>query len=253
MPIAITRAVPASLARCELTHLARTPIDVTRAARQHAEYEAALEAMGCTLRRLPAADELPDSVFVEDVALVLDEMAVVMRPGAESRRNERASLAPVLSEYRTLDAIAAPGTMDGGDVLRIGKTLYVGLSTRTNEDGAHQLARIVEPFGYAVKTMATRGALHLKSAATAIDDDCVLCNPDWVDSTLFGGVETMAIDPAEPQAANVLRVGGGILSAAAHERTVARLRSRGYRVVAVDVSELAKAEAGVTCCSVIVS
>ncbi len=148
MPIAITRPVPQSLARCELTHLARTPIDVARAATQHAAYEAALASMGCELRRLPPADELPDSVFVEDVAIALDEIAIVMRPGAPSRREERASVAAVLSEYRALHAIAAPGTMDGGDVLRMGRTLYVGLSTRTNEDGAHQLARIVEPFGY---------------------------------------------------------------------------------------------------------
>jgi dimethylargininase len=238
MPIAITRPVPQSLARCELTHLARTPIDVARAAGQHALYETALAAMGCTLRHLPAADELPDSVFVEDIALVLDEMAIVMRPGAASRRDERPSVAAVLSEYRTLHAIAAPGTMDGGDVLRVGKTLYVGLSRRTNEDGVHQLARIVEPFGYGVTTVETRACLHLKSAATAIDDDRVLCNPEWIDASVFRGVETIAVDASEAHAANVLRVGN--------------LRSRGYRVHAVDVSELAKAEAGVTCCSVIV-
>ncbi|HEY7500871.1 MAG TPA: arginine deiminase family protein [Vicinamibacterales bacterium] len=252
MPIAITRPVPQSLARCELTHLVRAPIDVTRAADQHAQYETALGLMGCTVRHLPRADDLPDSVFVEDVALVLDEIAIVMRPGAESRRDERASVAAVLSEYRTLHAIAAPGTMDGGDVLRIGKTLYVGLSTRTNEDGAHQLARIVEPFGYAVVPVETRACLHLKSAATAIDDDRVLCNPEWIDETVFRRIETVAVDPGEPNAANVLRVGGQLLSAAAHVRTIARLRARGYRVHAVDVSELAKAEAGVTCCSVIV-
>jgi dimethylargininase len=158
----------------------------------------------------------------------------------------------VLSEYRTLHAIAAPGTMDGGDVLRVGKTLYVGLSRRTNEDGVHQLARIVEPFGYGVTTVETRACLHLKSAATAIDDDRVLCNPEWIDASVFRGVETIAVDASEAHAANVLRVGNELLSAAAHARTIASLRSRGYRVHAVDVSELAKAEAGVTCCSVIV-
>ncbi len=251
MPIAITRPVPQSLARCELTHLARTPIDVARAATQHAAYEAALAAMGCELRRLPAADELPDSVFVEDVAIALDEIAIVMRPGAPSRRDERASVAAVLSEYRALHAIAAPGTMDGGDVLRMGRTLYVGLSTRTNEDGAHQLARIVEPFGYTVRVVQTHGCLHLKSAATALDDEQVLCNPEWIDTQAFAGLETVAIDPGEPNAANVVRVGSQLLSAAAHERTISHLRGRGYRVCAVDVSELAKAEAGVTCCSVI--
>jgi dimethylargininase len=253
MPIAITRAVPQSLARCELTHLARTPIDVARAAAQHAQYESALGEMGCRLRRLPPADDLPDSVFVEDVAIVLDEIAIVMRPGAESRRDERASMAAVLSEYRPLHAIAAPGTMDGGDVLRIGRTLYVGLSSRTNEDGAYQLERIVGPLGYAVRLVQTRGGcLHLKSAVTALDDEHLLCNPDWIDAHPFDGFEMVAIDPAEPYAGNVVRIGGQILSASAHARTIAALRGRGYRVSAVDVSELAKAEAGVTCCSVIV-
>lgn len=252
MPIAITRAVPQSLARCELTHLARTPIDVTRAAGQHAHYEAALRAMGCTVRHLPTADDLPDSVFVEDVAIVLDEIAVIMRPGAESRRDERASVAAVLSEYRALHAIAAPGTMDGGDVLRIGREVYVGLSTRTSEDGARQLARIVEPLGYSVRTVETQGCLHLKSAATALDDGHVLCNPSWIDPQTFHGVGVVDIDPGEPHAANVLRLGNQLLAADAHQRTHARLRARGHRVCVVDVSELAKAEAGVTCCSVIV-
>jgi len=178
MRIAVTRPVPESLARCELTHLSRAPIDVEVAAAQHRQYEEALRALGCSLRRVPAAHDLPDSLFVEDVAIVLDEIAIVTRPGAASRRPERASVAAVLSEYRPLRSIAAPGTLDGGDVLRLGRTLYVGLSTRTNEDGAQQLARHVEPFGYGVECVQTAGCLHLKSAATAVDSGRVLCNPE---------------------------------------------------------------------------
>jgi dimethylargininase len=252
MPIALIRAVPESLAHCELTHLARTPIDVTRAAEQHQRYEDTLRSLGCTVRHLPATHELPDSVFVEDVAVVLDELAIITRPGAESRRPERESIAAVLSEYRPLHAIQAPGTLDGGDVLRIGRTLFVGLSTRTDEDGARQLARLTAPFGYTVHCVQTTACLHLKSAATAIGGSRLLCNPEWIDTRVFGDRETLAIDPDEPHAANVLRIGDTILCAAAHERTAVALQSSGYRVVTVDVSELAKAEAGVTCCSVII-
>ncbi len=253
MLIALTRAVPESLACCELTHLARTPIVVSRAAEQHRQYEDTLRTLGCTVRQLPATDDLPDSVFVEDVAVVLDELAIITRPGAASRRPERESMAAVLSEYRPLHAIQAPGTVDGGDVLRVGRTLFVGLSTRTNEDGARQLARYVAPFGYRVQCVQTAACLHLKSAVTAIDGDRLLCNPEWIDTRVFGNLDRLAVDPDEPHAGNVLWLGDAIVCAAAHERTARTLQANGYRVVAVDVSELAKAEAGVTCCSVIVS
>jgi dimethylargininase len=252
MPIAITRPVPASLAQCELTHVDRMPIDVERASAQHRAYEAALIALGCTVRHLPAADDLPDSVFVEDVAIVLDEVAVLTRPGAVSRRAERESVAPVVSQYRDLLAITAPGTLDGGDVLRLGRTLYVGLSTRTNDDGARQLARLVGRFGYEVRSIQTSACLHLKSAATALAADRVLCNPAWLDAWVFEGVDLVTVAPGEPHAANVLRIGDALLCAAAHERTTEELRARGYAVTVVDVSELAKAEAGVTCCSLVI-
>jgi dimethylargininase len=252
MRVALTRPVPASLAECQLTHLDRVPIDVRRAAAQHHQYEAALRALGCTIRQLPAADDLPDSVFVEDVAIVLDEVAVITRPGAASRRGERDSVAPVLSEYRPLVSIAAPGTLDGGDVLRLGKTLYIGLSSRTNEDGARQLARHAERYGYVVRCVQTSACLHLKSAATALGAGRMLCNPDWVDTRVFDGAEIVHVAADEPHAANVLSIGGSLVCAAAHTRTIAGLRQRGYDVSAVDVSELAKAEAGVTCCSLMV-
>ncbi|HET7217074.1 MAG TPA: hypothetical protein VFJ02_03465 [Vicinamibacterales bacterium] len=252
MRTAITRAVPASLARCELTHLTRAPIDVARAAEEHRQYEDALRALGCTVRQAPAAPELPDSVFVEDVAIVLPELAVITRPGAASRRDECASVAPILSECRALQAIAAPGTLDGGDVLQLGNVLYVGLSSRTNEDGARQLARLVAPFGYSLECVQTSACLHLKSAVTELEPGRVLCNPSWIDTRVLRAVEIVAVHPDEPHAANVLRIGGALISAAAHERTVAELHRRGYDVCTIDVSELAKAEAGVTCCSLIV-
>jgi dimethylargininase len=250
--VALTRAVPDTLARCELTHLDRVPIEVTRAAAQHEAYEAALGAVGCAVRHVPPAHDLPDSVFVEDIAIVLDEIAVITHPGAPSRRPERDGVASALAEYRSLEWMTPPATLDGGDVLRVGKTLYVGLSTRTNDDGVRALERIVGPFGYAVKAIRTAACLHLKSAVTALDDHRLLCNPAWIDRSLFDGVEVMDVPPGEPHAANVLTVGDHIICAAAHERTIDLLREAGYRVCSIDVSELAKAEAGVTCCCLII-
>jgi dimethylargininase len=252
MMVALTRAVPESLARCELTHLDRVPIDVARAAAQHDLYEEALRTLGCTVRQVPAAHELPDSVFVEDIAIVLDEIAVITHPGASSRRPEREGVASVLAEYRAVQWMAPPATLDGGDVLRVGTTLYVGLSTRTNADGVCALERMVRPFGYSVKGIRTANCLHLKSAVTAIDDNRLLCNPQWIDTGLFEGLEAIDVFPGEPHAANILTVGDSIICAAAHKQTIDLLRRAGYRVCAVDVSELAKAEAGVTCCSLIV-
>jgi dimethylargininase len=202
---------------------------------------------------MPDAPELPDSVFVEDAAVVLDEVAIITRPGAESRRAETPSVAGALARYRPLHALTAPALMDGGDVLRLGRRLFVGISTRTNREGARQLAAIVQPFGYAVRCVSVHGYLHLKSAVTSLGDGRVLHNPAWVDAALLDGAEALAVDPDEPHAANVLHVGEALIVAAQHVRTRQVLARAGYRTHAVDVSELAKAEAGVTCGSLIVS
>ena len=252
VPIALTRSVPSSISRCELTHRERSPIDATRAAKQHWDYEQALESIGYRIQQIVDTPELPDSVFVEDTAIVLDEIAIITRPGAESRRLETLSVAIALDRYRPLAWLAAPALMDGGDVLRLGRRLFVGLSTRTNEEGARQLARFVQPFGYTVRCLRVRGCLHLKSAVTALDEHRVLHNPDWVEARGLDGVDACAIDPAEPDAANVLTLGSHVIVPAAHARTQALLSRWGFRPIPVDVSELAKAEAGVTCCSLII-
>lgn len=245
--IALTREVPSSIDRCELTHVDRQPIDVVVARAQHAAYEAALEAAGCTLVRLPQLDALPDSVFVEDAAVVVDELAVVTRPGAASRRAETDSVAAVLRAYRDVVAIEEPGTLDGGDVLQLGETILVGLSARTNAEGARQLAEFLEAYGYIVKTAEVHGALHLKSAATRIDRDRVLINPRWIDRALFD-CDVVEVDPGEPFAANALLVNDTLLCARAFPRTNARL---GRAVTELDAGELAKAEGGLTCCSIV--
>jgi dimethylargininase len=249
--IAITREVSPAIAACELTHLEREPIDLALAREQHRRYEEALAALGCEVRRLATDPALPDSVFVEDVAVVLDEMAIVTRPGAESRRPERPSVAAALAPYRPVVRIEAPGTMDGGDLLRSGRTLFVGRSGRTNDAGIEQLRAVAEPIGYTVTAVNVRGCLHLKSAVTEVGDDAVLIHREWVDADAFAGLDRIDVDPAEPHAANALRVGRTVVHPSAFPMTRKRLEDRGIVVETLDLSELAKAEGGVTCCSLI--
>jgi dimethylargininase len=251
--VAFTRPVSPSLARCELTHIAREPIDVARAAAQHAAYEECLRGLGCEVRSLPDLPEHPDAVFVEDTAVVLDEVAVVTRPGAPSRRGEVETVARALAAFRPLEPIVAPGTVDGGDVLVVDRTLFVGLSTRTNDEGAAQLARIVAPHGYSVRTVAVASCLHLKSAATAAGPGAVLLNPGWVDAGAFDGFERIEADPAEPLGANVVDAGAALVQAAAFPRTRERLQRRGFTVRTVELDELAKAEGAATCCSLLLA
>ena len=250
--IAITRPVPQSLTACELTHLQRAPIDIAIARRQHAEYERTLAEIGCEIVHVPAADELPDSVFVEDTAIVLDEIAVITRPGAASRRAETGEVATTLGSVRPLQFLSEPAALDGGDVLRLEHVLYVGLGTRTNEAGVRQLAAFVAPLGYDVRTVRVDDCLHLKSAVTEVAPGIVVINPEWVNRQMFPDHAIIEVDPSEPAAANVLRLGDTVVCPAAHPLTNARLASAA-RVREVDVSELAKAEGAVTCCSLIVS
>lgn len=251
MLIALIREVSPALDRCELTHLAREPIDPAGAAAEHHRYAWLLGELGCDVQWVAAEPALPDAVFVEDTAVVVDEVAVITRPGAPSRRPETESMTTALKRYRPVVTMDAPGTLDGGDVLRVGRTLYVGRSERTNAEGIAALARHLAPYGYAVRPVETHGCLHLKTAVTEIADGTLLCNPAWVDRRAFGDLMLVEVDPAEALAANALRIGAVVVHAAAWPRTRERLEQRGIRTVPIDVSELAKAEAGVTCCSVI--
>src|SRR4051812_39912386 len=196
MRLALTREISPSITRCELTHLERTPIDLKRARDEQGEYEEVLRDLGCTVERLPAGGDFPDSVFIEDTAIVLDEVAVLTRPGAESRRKEVNGVGDVLGKYRPCFSVDAPGTLDGGDVLRIGKQLYVGVGARTNAEGVAQLRRILAPLRYTVTAVQYRGCLHLKSAASFVGADLVLINPEWVDATVFGRLRAIAVDPS---------------------------------------------------------
>lgn len=251
MLTALTRLPGAALEDCELTHLVREPIDVALAAEQHRGYEQCLEALGYRVERLPELPMQPDAVFVEDTAVVLPELAVITRPGAASRRPETASVAAALERYRPLVSIESPGTLDGGDVLQLGKRLYVGQSGRTNAEGFWQLEEIVAPHGYEAVPVDVVHCLHLKTAATEAARGTVLINPRWIDSDVFAGLRVLEVDPAEPFAANVVRAAGGVMVSIRAPRTRARLEAAGLEVTAVDQSELAKAEGGLTCCSLL--
>ena len=251
MLIAVTRAVSPTLADCELTHRPRDPIDIADATAQHTYYEEALRSLGAAVVRAPPEPTLPDAVFVEDTALVLDEAAVLTRPGAPTRRPEVESIANVLSAYRPLVRIQEPGTLDGGDVLRLGRRLYVGLSSRTNRAGVTQLTGLLDSWGYEVIPVEINGCLHLKSAVTQVAEHVLLINARLVRPECFEPMEMIAVAPAEPDGANALQVGTTVIYPAHYPETGERLERAGLHVVSVPSTELAKAEGGVTCCSLV--
>lgn len=249
---AITRGVSPNFAACELGHLARSPIDLGRASAQHQAYEDTLGRLGWSLVSLPASATHPDCVFVEDTAVVLDELAIVTRPGAVSRRGEVEVVAAALAELLPVVYLESPATLDGGDVLRLGRDLYVGRSARSSASGLAALAAQVEALGYRVIPVELRDCLHLKTAITAVNDTLLVVNPQWLDLAPFANFELVEVDPSEPFAANVLRLGEVVLTAAAYPRTIDRLAARGVAFEAIEVDEIAKAEGGLTCCSVLI-
>lgn len=249
--IAITCPVSPAIDRCELTHLERIPIDLKRAIAQHQEYVETLQSLGLEVLSLPDQPDLPDAVFVEDIAVVLDECAILTRPGADSRRPETESIARALVPYRSLQPIHAPGTLDGGDVLVLGRRIWVGQSTRSNQSAIDQMQVFLEPYGYTVQAVPVSGCLHLKSAVTRLAEDTLLINPAWVDQAHFTGMKFIQVDPSEPYAANALLVGETLLYQPAYPKTRLRLDAAGLTVRLLDQSELAKAEGALTCCSII--
>jgi dimethylargininase len=230
----------------------RQAVDAALALRQHAGYERALEQLGLTVRSLPPDEATPDSVFTEDIAIVVGDKAIITRPATESRRAETESIEQTVREVVAVaGAIAAPATLEGGDVLSVDSMVYVGQSTRTNAQGAAQLTRILEPLGYSVTPVSVRGCLHLKTGCTYLGNGILIANPDWIDTLPFVGFEVLPVDVIEPFGANTLTVAGTVLVPASAPRTQARIAARGFTTVSVDISELEKVEAGLSCCSVI--
>ncbi|MBZ5633487.1 MAG: dimethylargininase [Acidobacteriia bacterium] len=248
---ALTREVSPTIANCELEFLDRQPIDLALAVEQHRQYQACLAELGVHVEVLPPAPDMPDGVFVEDPAIVLDEIAVITRMGALSRRGESETLARALAKYRELRHIVEPGTLEGGDVMRVGKTLYVGYSRRTNVAGIQQLATMLHPLGYFVVPVEVRDCLHLKTACCYIGNDTVLANRAWMDPDALCSLKILDVPSDESRGANALRLGDTVLMPAAFPRTRELLERSGFRVLTIDNSELLKAEAGVTCTSLI--
>ncbi len=251
MLTAITRAVSPAIVHCELSFIDRKPIDLAVAQEQHHAYETLLQKLGARLISLPAEPELPDSMFVEDPAIVLDELAVILPLGTETRRREAASLAQALAKFRKLEYVSLPGTLEGGDVLRIGRKIFVGLTQRSNAEGIRQLAAILAPHNYEVIVVPVTGCLHLKSAVTLLGRNTLLANRAWFDAAPLAGHEWIDVDPAELHAANALAFGGTIIFPASFPRTRARIEARGFHVTSLDISELQKAESGLTCSSLL--
>lgn len=238
--IAITRGVARTIQDAQLTYLERGRIDYAAAVSQHRQYVALLESLGCTVVELAADDAYPDCVFIEDTAIVLEEVAVIARPGAESRRGETRVVAEALQAYRPLAHIEAPATIDGGDVLVLDDKIYVGLSTRTTEEALAQLRLLTRR---EVIPVEVHGALHLKTAITRVSRDTLLVRRDWLDVSPFAGWNLL-----EAEEPNALLVGDVVIYPSAYPETARMLQSRGIDVRTVDASELAKAEGGVTCC-----
>lgn len=222
----------------------RPPIDIELARAQHAVYVDTLAELGLQVQELDPLDDAPDACFVGDLAVVLDEVGVMARPALASRRRELAALHSVLGRERQLLRIEEPATLEGGDVLVVDDTLYVGWSSRTNHAGLRALAHLVLPFGYRVKAVEVRGCLHLRSALSRVGPRTLLANPAWFHGGRIAGLEILAVDPSEPFAADALLVGETLLLAGGSVRTEAALRARGIEPLVLELSELRKADAG---------
>ena len=252
MTIAVTRKISPRFNECEITHIERTPIDLGVARAQHDTYVHLLSDLGCQVIELPEEPGLPDSVFVEDTAFILPEVAVITRPGADSRKPEIETIIPALAPYRPLLHVASPATVDGGDVLVAGRQIFVGQSTRSNREAVAQLNSLLDDYGYKVWGGEMKDCLHLKTAVTRVDDSTLLINKNWVDPSNFPGFDLIEVDASEPFAANCLPVRGRIIYPTTFPKTRKRLEENGFDVAPIDLSELAKAEGAVTCCSLIV-
>ena len=248
---AITRELSTAIGNCELTHLPRVEIYTGLAAQQHQQYQSVLSSLDCNLVVLPAEPALADSVFVEDTAIVLDEVAVLCRPGIDSRQPEVTSIGDILGDYRRLTSIESPGTLDGGDLLRVGKVIYAGLSNRSNQNGIEQLRNIVVDYGYSVKSIEVTKCLHLKSAVSEVAPGTLLIDSDLISSSAFDDCELIDVDRDDVHAANALLEAQRVIYPSSFPRTIEKLVGCGIDVIPVDLTELQKAEGGVTCCSLI--
>jgi dimethylargininase len=249
--VAFVRGVPASFAQCVTARTPDPPLDPQVAAVQHAQYVAALEQGGYQVITVPVDDDQADSSFIEDTAVVVGARALITRPGHPSRRDEVETVAAALTGRFPLHRVREPATIDGGDVLKMGSSIFVGRSDRTNEEGIRAIAAIAEPLGMSVTEVPVVRVLHLKSGLSALDDQTLLWHRDACDRDVFDGFEVLEIPGNDPEAANVVRLAdGGVLVAEHHPETAALIAGRGFSVTTTDVSEFARADGGLTCLSI---
>jgi dimethylargininase len=251
-PVALIRRPGPELAHCELSYLAREAIDIQRAAEQHAQDARLLGGLGARIIELPARDDLPDAVFVEDHAVVLDEVAVIGRMRSPVRHMEGPSVAVALGAFRRLAWVTGSATLEAGDVIRIGSSIFAGISGRTDLDGIRQLSDLLTPFGYSIRPVTVTGCMHLKTGCCYVGNETVLANSAWLDLNPLKAYRILSVPADEPFGANVLKIGETVLVPESCPKTRDLLEHNGWRTVSVDISELAKAEAGLTCLSILI-
>lgn len=249
--IAITHLPSPNMQQGERTFAGDDVVDNALALRQHGAYRDALRSCGANVVVLDIYRSMPDCVFVEDTALVLDELAVMMSPGAESRRGEPIGIEPTLREHRSIERVSLPATIDGGDIVRAGRDLYVGRSPRTNAAGIESLRQIVQRYGYTVTAVPVRGCLHLKTACSALPDGRFLVNDGWIDASVLPTTKLIQVPDGEQWSGDVLAIGDRIIASDAFPETLMLLESAAAAVIPVSVSEYAKVEGGVTCLSLV--
>jgi dimethylargininase len=249
---AITRAVSRNIGSCELTFRQRERVDYEEAVRQHQGYCDLLRRRGAEVITLEACDENPDCCFVADAAVILEEVAIIASPGAASRRGEVAAVEEILGLHREVARIHQPATLDGGDVLIIGKRIFVGSSMRTNAQGIETLARITRPFGYTVTPVSVTRSLHLTTACSALNEETVLLNPLWIDRDAFARQWVLEVPEEEPWAAATMRVGASCVCVeAGAPRTLEMVGKHCGDVEVLDISEFRKAEGSIPCLSIL--
>ena len=246
---AVTRTPAHTMGR-GITTAGLGPPDYEMALRQHEKYVRALESIGLEVMVLPAAPEFPDAHFVEDTAVVTPEMAVIARPGAQSRRGEEETIEPVLALRRPVVRIQPPGTLDGGDVLTAGETCFIGISQRTNEEGARQLGEALERSGIKWQAVSVGEGLHLKSSASHLGGNTLLLNDSLVNAPQFEQFDKITAAKTEQGAASSLLINDNLLIAGGFPETRAKLEAKGYRPVELNISEMQKMDGGLTCLSI---
>lgn len=246
----MVREVPDSFEQA-ITMGERPVLDVNRARSQHADYRQMLADAGYDVTTVPTDEDCPDCPFIEDTAVVLDDFAIITRPGAPERRPETGPVAAALAEMMPLYEIAGPGTVDGGDVMRIGKTVFIGRSARTNDAGIAQFAELASAGGFRVVVAPVAKVLHLKSAVAALDEESILIASDCTDPAVFVGYRLIEKPPGEKHGSALRLHDGGIIVTANSPMTIGTLQGAGFEVGWADTTEFQKADGGLTCLSLL--